>query len=564
MPKLLQINTVVNRGSTGRICEEIGLMAQSKGWESWIAYGKRNPVSRNHLIRIQGKWGFMWHVMLSRVFGMHGYGSYFATKRLVRKIKELNPDVIHLHNLHGYYLHIPTLFEYLATYGKPVVWTLHDCWAFTGHCTHFVKAKCDKWKTGCERCPLYKEYPNSWIVDLSKQNWNLKKELFTQIPNLHIIPVSEWLGGLLRESFLKDKNIQVITNGIDLNVFRPAQFIGEKRRFRVLGVASVWTETKGLGDFVKLRELLDDSVEIVLVGLQDEQTRMLPKGIIGIKRTSSMLELVNLYSESDVFVNLTYADTFPTVNIEALACGTPVVTYLTGGSPEIIDEQTGVTIEQGNVCAIAQTITQIQNGIICFDNESCRRRALGHFDKSSKFQNYINLYNKVIEGGGGKTLIFSVASTWSNDKGLADYKKLSKLLEPEYRIVMIGLTTKQCKDLPANITGITRTESKEDLSVLYSMADVVTSLSYGESFGLTIIEAAACGTPVVAYDNTGQTELVRDIGGISVPTGDIDGVFRAIKEARKRKTNRRLLQMKYEVSDRYKEYVSLYEDLIKG
>lgn len=165
--------------------------------------------------------------------------------------------------------------------------------------------------------------------------------------------------------------------------------------------------------------------------------------------------------------------------------------------------------------------------------------------------------------GGGKTLILSVASTWSNDKGLADYKKLSKLLEPEYHIVLIGLKKEQCKDLPANITGITRTENKVDLSVLYSMADVVTSLSYGESFGLTIIEAAACDTPVVAYDNTGQTELVQDINGISVPTGDIDGIFSAIKEARRRKVNRELLRMKYEISDKYKEYVSLYEDLTK-
>lgn len=396
MPKLLQINTVVNRGSTGRICEEIGLMAQLKGWESWIAYGKRNPESKNHLIRIQGKLGFLWHVLLSRLFGLHGYGSYFATKRLVRRIKQLNPDIIHLHNLHGYYLHIPSLFEYLATCGKPVVWTLHDCWAFTGHCTHFVKAKCDKWKTGCEKCPLCREYPNSWFIDRSKQNWKLKKELFTNIPSLHIVPVSEWLGGLLKESFLGENLIQVITNGIDLDVFKPVQLMGEKQKFRVLGVASVWTPTKGFEDFVKLRELLDDSVEIVLVGLQNEQIKRLPAGIIGIKRTNSILDLVNLYSESDVFVNLTYADTFPTVNIEALACGTPVVTYRTGGSPEIIDEDTGVTVEQGNINDVSETITKIMNGIIKFDKKICRRKALRDFDKSSKFNTYIDLYNQLM------------------------------------------------------------------------------------------------------------------------------------------------------------------------
>lgn len=395
MPTLLQINTVVNRGSTGRIAEEIGLMAQSRGWDSYIAYGKRNPISKNKLIRIQGKWGFYWHVMMSRLFGLHGYSSKKATKRFVEQIKKLNPDVIHLHNVHGYYLHIPTLFEYLAACGKPVVWTLHDCWAMTGHCTHFVSASCNKWKTGCEKCPLYKEYPNSLFFDWSKKNYELKKRLFTSIPNLHLIPVSHWLEGLLKESFLSGQDIQVINNGIDLNVYNANVPKINDGKFRILGVASVWTPTKGLKDFFALRKMLDDSYEITLVGLNEKQMKSLPSGIRGIMRTDSVKDLVMLYAESDILFNTTYADTFPTVNIESLACGTPVLTYRTGGSPEILNQETGITINPGDLNMAASVITAIRNGAIKFSSEACKKRANSLYNKLDKYKEYIDLYENL-------------------------------------------------------------------------------------------------------------------------------------------------------------------------
>ena len=395
MATLLQINTTVNRGSTGRIAEEIGLMAQSRGWVSYIAYGKRNPVSKNQLIRIQSKWGFYWNVLISRLFGLHDYCSKRATQRFVEQIKELNPDIIHLHNVHGYYLHIPTLFDYLSICGKPVVWTLHDCWSMTGHCTHFVNANCNKWKTGCYKCPLYKEYPKSFLIDRSKENYELKKRLFNSIPNLHIIPVSRWLESLLKESYLKDQDIKVINNGIDLNVFNTNVNKIKGDRFRILGVASVWTKTKGLKDFFALRELLDDNYEITLVGLNKKQLKSLPKGIKGIMRTDSVQELVKLYAESDLLFNTTYADTFPTVNIESLACGTPVMTYRTGGSPEILDNHTGAVINPGDINMAASVIIRMKNGKINLSSEACRKRAENLFNKLNKYKEYIDLYENL-------------------------------------------------------------------------------------------------------------------------------------------------------------------------
>jgi len=392
MPTLLQINTVVNRGSTGRIAEEIGLMALSHGWESYIAYGKRNPISNNKLIRIQGKWGFLWHLLMSRLFGLHGYSSKYATKRFIRKIEEIKPDIIHLHNIHGYYLHIPIFFEYLAHCGKPVVWTLHDCWIMTGHCTHFVNINCRKWETGCFNCPIYKEYPASWFWDRAKQNYAIKREIFNSVPNLHLIPVSEWLKELLKRSFLKHQDIKVINNGIDLNVYNTKKKERKDGRFKIIGVASVWTPTKGLKDFFALRDLLDENYEITLVGVNKKLMQSLPKGIKGIVRTDSVQELVNLYSESDLLFNTTYADTFPMVNIEALACGTPVLTYKTGGSPEILDEKTGIVIEQGDVQKAANMIKAIKTGKIHLSSELCRERAVKQYNKIERYKEYFQLY----------------------------------------------------------------------------------------------------------------------------------------------------------------------------
>ena len=338
------------------------------------------------------------HFAESLLFDNHGLASRRATKAVIEQIKQVQPDLIQLHCVHGYYMNYKLLFNYLNTTNIPVVWTFHDCWAFTGHCAHFVTAGCEKWKTGCFDCPLKGDYPKSFI-DRSRRNYELKKSLFAINDNLHIVSVSEWLADLTRESFLKDKDIHVIHNGVDLNVFYPKE-VEKSNRVRVLGVSGVWNKDKGLYDFYKLRELIDnDQFEIVLIGLTKEQIKDVPGGIIGIERTNSVSELAEYYSSADVFVNPTYADSFPTVNMEALACGTPVITYRTGGSPEAVSPETGWVVEQGDIQAVASIVSQIvkiRECEIIAQRNKCRERAELVFNKDVSFDAYLDLYNRLV------------------------------------------------------------------------------------------------------------------------------------------------------------------------
>lgn len=398
MPTLLQINLSANWGSTGKIAEQIGLLAISNDIEVFLAHGGR-CINKSELntIQIGSKLADFWHFLWnSFICGHQGLGSKNATIRLVHMIKDIKPDIIHLHNIHGYFINYKVLFEYLNTTNIPVVWTLHDPWPFTGHCGHFGSIDCDKWKTVCNNCPLkIKDYPKS-LRDCSKEDFYLKKQLFSSNNNLHLVPVSNWLGDLAKLSFLGNKDIRVITNGIDLNVFKPCGY-KESDKIRILGVSSQWGPLKGINDFHKLRELLTiDKYDITLVGLSDKQIEKLPKGIVGIKRTNSVQQLAELYSNSDVFVNLTYADTFPTVNIESIACGTPIITYRTGGSPEIIDEKTGIVVDKGNLEQVVKAIKEFEIRGKSFYSNSCRQRAVEFFNKDDRFQDYINLYNELL------------------------------------------------------------------------------------------------------------------------------------------------------------------------
>lgn len=395
MPRLLQIDSCLNMLSTGRITESIGKLAIERGWEVHIVHGARyaRPGSCMQSYQAASKWGEYSHFAEGLLLDNHGLASRNSTRRVVDYIKKIKPDLVQLHCIHGYYLNYKILFEYLNTTNIPVVWTFHDCWAFTGHCAHFVTVGCEKWKTGCFDCPLKGDYPKSFF-DFSRRNYGLKKNLFSSNTNLHIVAVSEWLAKLAKESFLGDKDIRVINNGVDINKFKP-QDISKNNKFKILDVASAWVESKGLYDFYKLRELLpQDEYEITLIGLTSKQIEELPKGINGIVRTNSVEELAQLYSDADAFVNPTYADSFPTVNMEALACGTPVVTYRTGGSPEIIDEKTGVVVEQGDIEGLVRAITKMKDKPL--DSHDCRERALLKFDKDQRFVDYINLYEELI------------------------------------------------------------------------------------------------------------------------------------------------------------------------
>ena len=403
MKKLLQINVVANIGSTGRIAENIGKLAISQGWESYIAYGRGEPKSASKLIRVGSDSDMYIHALQSRLLDNHGLASVAATKRFVEEIKRINPDVIHLHNIHGYYLNYKILFEYLATIDTPVVWTLHDCWAFTGHCSHFDAIGCDKWRTGCFSCPLKGEYPVSKLMDASKRNYALKKRLFTSVPNLTFVPVSRWLADLVGESFLGKYPVQVINNGIDTEIFQQRQSDlrkkhGIENKFVLVGVAGVWDAMKGLEDFIKLSSMLPDDCVIIMIGLTKKQIDILPKNIIGIERTESQAQLAEYYSMADVYVNPTYNDSFPTVNLEALACGTPVVTYSTGGSPESLSEATGLVVEKGDRHGLLSAIETIKSNGKQHYSAACRQRAVECYYKDDKFNEYINLYNNLTLG----------------------------------------------------------------------------------------------------------------------------------------------------------------------
>lgn len=388
-PKLLQLNVTANWGSTGKIAEGIGLAAMSRGWESVIAYGRYMNPSQSELIKVGTQADVYAHYAKAKLFDGEGLGSCRATKGLIRRIDALAPDIIHLHNIHDHWLNYPLLFEYLAKIDTPIVWTFHDCWAFTGGCAHFENADCYKWRDmACTACPLKHKS--------AKKNIAKHFDAFSKIgKRLHIVTVSDWLTKYVSESMFAEigASISVISNGIDVNnVFLP----GSSKDKMILGVSNVWPEYKGLGDFIKLRELLPNDISIIVVGLNQKQIDSLPNGIKGINRTSSAEQLANLYRRAFVFVNPTYNDSFPTVNLEALACGTPVITYRTGGSPEAIDDNTGIVVEKGDINSLASGISQIISNSDRYSSANCRRRAETYFNKDIQFNKYIELYEKIL------------------------------------------------------------------------------------------------------------------------------------------------------------------------
>ena len=397
--KVLQINSVCGYGSTGRIVTDIYNVLEKQGHSCLVAYGRGNAPKEINSLKIGNDFDNYMHAVKARIFDVHGFGSKRATREFLEKVEEYNPDIIHLHNIHGYYINIELLFNYLEKANKPVVWTLHDCWTFTGHCAHFDYIGCDKWQYGCSNCPQKKRYPRSLLFDNSETNYQKKKELFTGIQNMTIVTPSKWLANLVHKSFLKDYNVQVINNGIDLDRFKPTVSDFRQRykledKIVILGVASVWEDRKGFKYFLDLAKMLDKDYQIVLVGVTNKQLSQLPKNIIGIKRTNSLKELAEIYSAVDVFLNPTLEDNFPTTNLEALACGTPVVTFNTGGSVECIDAKCGLVVPKGDTNSIIQILKK-RNGIQ-LNAIDCVRRARA-FDKSARYQDYINLYmNKLV------------------------------------------------------------------------------------------------------------------------------------------------------------------------
>lgn len=403
MPSIFQINTFCNTRSTGKIAESLGITAIKHGWKSYIAYGRDACPSQSQMVKFGSEWEVKWHGIETRLFDRHGLASKHATRKLIECVENVQPDIIHLHNLHGYYLNYPILFDFLKKTGKPVVWTLHDCWSFTGHCPYFEFVRCEKWKTGCYSCPNKKGYPGSFFLDRSKSNYNDKRSYFTKVENMTLVPVSDWLAEYLKVSFLKKYPIRRIHNGINLTTFKfndkrqetCLKYGISEKKYIVLGVANVWDERKGLLDFFKLREILPNNYAIILVGLSKNQISNLPSGIVGVQRTDSINDLANLYSAANVFFNPTWEDNFPTVNIEAMACETPVVSYRTGGCVEQITDETGFLIDQGCVSDAAKMITEVCTSNHDYRN-ACRQHVETCFDQNDRFEEYYHLYQSLI------------------------------------------------------------------------------------------------------------------------------------------------------------------------
>lgn len=387
-------------GSTGTIVLDLKKKIEENGDEAVLAYPEVsiNRKGYENDIVIKGVLSRKLNHFLEKVTGFQGCFSWFKTRKMLREIKHFSPDIIHLHNLHKININLGMLFRFIKKEEIPAVWTLHDCWAFTGQCPYFTMIKCEKWKTECFDCPQYRKYPEVY-VDRTRQMYRLKRKWFTDVHNMTIITPSYWLAGLVKKSYLKEYPIKVIHNGIDRNVFKVSENGFREKyhitgKYMILGVAAQWDKRKGLDVFLTLAERLDTNYVIVLVGTNKNVDKLLPENIISIHATFNRTELAAIYSAADVFVNPTREENFPTVNIEALACGTPVITFDTGGSPESLDESCGRVIPCDNIDTMENVIRDV-----CIESkikkEDCLKRSSG-FDKNLQYQNYINLYKQIL------------------------------------------------------------------------------------------------------------------------------------------------------------------------
>lgn len=414
--KVVQINTFPYK-ATGSIMMGIHEMLLNKGYASYVVWGRGRDAKTEHEITMKDGIGTKLHGVYTRLTDRTGFASWGATKKLLNKLDELEPDIIHLHNLHGYYLNIEMLFRYIKKKKIKVVWTLHDCWAFTGHCAFFSMIGCEKWKTGCNHCKQKKTYPASLFCDASEWNWRKKRELFQGLDAVIVTP-SKWLSDIVLKSFLKEYPIRTIYNGIDLNKYYPRMKTEIRRKLNlderpiILGVASEWTERKGLKDIIELSKRILD-MQFIVVGLSKKQLRNMPQTVRGMKRTENCDELCELYTEATVFFNPTYEDNFPTTNIEALACGTPIITYDTGGSPESIsgykeykEKGLGVIISKQdcrtvNYSVVEQSIRKMVDTVMEKPKtvaDNCRMAAMD-FERSKRLSEYIEVYRYLMSLG---------------------------------------------------------------------------------------------------------------------------------------------------------------------
>ncbi len=395
--KVLQINSFFSVGGPPRIMNGIYDTLKENGHECRIAAAREKMIYPQDSIQIGSGRSVYVNALKARLLDDDGFSAKKATRILIGEIERYDPDVIQLHNLHGYYINVEILFDYLKQRGKPVVWTLHDCWPVTGHCPHFTMVKCDRYKDGCFCCPQKKEYPASYVLDRSKQNWERKKAAFTGVSNLTIVCVSQWLESVVNNSYLKEYKTQVIYNGIDLNHFKKTngdfrkQYHLEGKRV-LLGVAQHWVARKGLYDYIKLAQSLDDRYRIVLVGLTAGEVKNLPENIIPIPPLSNDDKLAEIYSACDLCLNLSYEETFGLTSVEALACGTPIIAYDLTAVPEVAKLFNAPVIHTGDIETLKGVIEERFARHISSESYD-----VSQFEEITQYQNYRNLYKELIE-----------------------------------------------------------------------------------------------------------------------------------------------------------------------
>ncbi len=405
--KILQINSVCGVGSTGKITVQISDYLNENKIENYIAYGV-GKSSRPNTFKIGNLLDARLHSLMSKKLCMQGYGSKINTLRLVSYIKGIEPDIVHLHNIHGQYLNFKILFSYLNKTNIKVVWTFHDCWPYTGKCTYYTEVGCYLWKNQCQKCPFLETYPAS-NRDRTKKNFTEKKEMFTGNSNLYIATVSKWLKDEVKQSYFKGKSVECIYNGINTEIFQYRENkiknkLGIFDKFMILGVASVWNSRKGLEGFLEIASRIDDDSVVVLIGITTEQKRLLPDNVIGVEKTNNQIELAEFYSAADVFVNLSIEETFGLVVAEAMACGTPAVVYNSTACPEVPSDGSGFIVEPGNIDGVLECIQTVKiEGKEKYSGKAIKRMR-EKFSQQNMLDGYLNLYKKCMEQGESKDI----------------------------------------------------------------------------------------------------------------------------------------------------------------
>ena len=397
--KVLQINTVCGILSTGRICTDLAEVLETQGHECKIAYGRMNVPEKyqKYAIKFGNSLTNKLDAGFSRILDNGGLNSKLPTLYLINKIKKFSPDIIHLHNLHGSYLNIKILFKFLKKYNKPVVWTLHDCWTYTGHCAHFTTIGCKKWQTLCSNCPHKKHYPKSLFLDRSTRNHKLKKKLFTSLNNVTLITPSQWLADVTKQSYMGKYEIHPIPNGVDLEVFKPTESdfrkkYGLENKKIILGVASAWGKNKGTDEFAALAQTLGDDFKVVMVGVNENLAKTLPNEILVFPRTKTVKELAEIYTAADVFLNPSRQETMGLTTVEAMACGTPVVTSNCTAVPEVVDENSGIVCENLEIETIKSAILEVLS-----KNYPNTRKRAEQYEKQKQYLKYLNQYEKLFK-----------------------------------------------------------------------------------------------------------------------------------------------------------------------